>query len=321
MPNGAYHAITSGTTQAARSRKSQLRFFEWAACRALLFAAALGAGCFEPVADAQSASLKLDDAIASASQIASAAPPKAEPGAALTLGPGDVVAVQVYGRPELSSTIYIGDDGTIRMPLAGAVNVSGLSPAQASQRVAEALKEGNFLVNPQVSIILSQFRSQQVSVLGDVRAPARFPIESRTTVLDLLALAGGVNESGGNVVYLIRPDNSGHVTRYPIDLKGLSDSKSAIPTLTLRGGDTVFVPRAEQFYIYGEVTTPNMYRIEPGMTVLQAMARGGGVTPRGSENRVEIKRRLANDRYVTITPQLTDPVMPNDVIRVKQRIF
>ena len=275
----------------------------------------------EPPATAQLPALRISTALSSSPQVSSTALPTTDVGPTLTLGPGDVVNIQVYGRPELSSTSYVADDGTIQMPLAGTVQVSGLSPAQASQRLGAALKEGKFLIDPQVSIILSQFRSQQVSVLGDVRSPARFPVEARTSVFDLLALAGGITESGADVIYLLRPDKAGHVSRYPIDLKGLADSGTPIPTITLRGGDTVFVPRAEQFYISGEIAAPNMYRIEPGMTVLQAMSRGGGVTPRGSENRVEIRRRLSDNRYVTVTPQLTDPVMPNDVIRVKERIF
>ena len=277
--------------------------------------------CNVPLSMAQGPNLKISSTLASASQLSGLPPPTTEPGPTLALGPGDVVNIQVYGRPELNSTSYVADDGTLQMPLAGTVQVSGLSPAQASQKLADALKAGKFLVDPQVSIILSQFRSQQVSVLGDVRSPARFPVEARTTVFDLLALAGGITESGADVIYLLRPDKTGHVSRYPIDLKGLANSERPIPTITLRGGDTVFVPRAEQFYISGEVAAPNMYRIEPGMTVLQAMSRGGGVTPRGSENRVEIRRRLADNSFVTLTPQLTDPVLPNDVIRVKERIF
>ncbi len=292
---------------------------KWFVSRLWLNATAFTIACITPLAIAQSAGLRITSTLASLGQADGTA--VAEAGPTLTLGSGDVVNIQVYGRPELSISTYVADDGTVQMPLAGTIQVSGLSPTQASQRLADALKEGGFLVHPQVSIILSQFRSQQVSVLGDVRSPARFPIESRTTVFDLLALAGGITDNGADVIYLLRPDKSGHVSRLPIDLKGLADNQKPIPTITLRGGDTVFVPRAEQFYISGEVASPNMYRLEPGMTVLQAMSRGGGVTLRGSENRVEIRRRLADNRYVTVTPQLTDPVFPNDVIRVKERIF
>jgi len=179
----------------------------------LLFSTICAGICSLPPATAQGTELKITSTLASASQLSSTALPATEPGTTLTLGPGDVVNIQVYGRPELSSTSYVADDGTLQMPLAGSVQVSGLSPAQASQLLADALKKGKFLVNPQVSIILSQFRSQQVSVLGDVRSPARFPVEARTTVFDLLAQAGGITENGADVIYLLRPDPDHHTSR------------------------------------------------------------------------------------------------------------
>ena len=245
--------------------------------------------------------------------------PDAEP--LLKLGPGDAVAVQVFGRPEMSTTTYVSDDGTIDVPLAGAVKVEGLTPAKASQRVAWALRDGQYLNDPHVTITLSSFKSQQVSVLGEVHTPGRFPIESRTTPLDLLAQAGGPTENAAEVIYVLRPDGKGNVARYVVDLNSLRGEDGALPNLALRGGDSVYVPKAEQFYIYGEVHTPNMYRLEPGMNVLQAIARGGGITPRGSPRRIEISRHSADGKLVTIDAKATDDVHPNDVIRVKERLF
>ncbi len=239
----------------------------------------------------------------------------------LSLGIADAVTVQVYGRPELTTTTYVADDGTIPVPLAGNVQVVGLSPAKAGARVADALREGKFLRDPQVTIVLAQFRGQQVSVLGAVRTPGRFVVEARTTVLDVLAQAGGTSENGADVVVLLRQDKSGKVIRTPINLRGLNQAGTALPTLTVRGGDSVFVPVAEQFYINGEVHAPNAYRLDPGMTVLQAIARGGGITRSGSSNRIEIKRRTADGTYVTRDGSLSDAVQANDVIRVKESFF
>ena len=238
----------------------------------------------------------------------------------LKLGPGDAVSVQVFGRPEMSTTTYVTDQGTIDVPLAGPVKVEGLSPGKAAQRVAWALRDGQFLNDPHVNITLSSFKSQQVSVLGEVHTPGRFPIESRTTPLDLLAQAGGPTENASDVIYVLRPDGKGNVARYVVDLASLR-SEGALPQLSLRGGDSLYVPKADQFYIYGEVHTPNMYRLEPGMTVLQAIARGGGITPRGSPSRIEISRHGDDGKLVTVSVKPTDPVQPNDVIRVKERIF
>ena len=239
----------------------------------------------------------------------------------LALAIGDAVSVQVYGRPELNTTTYVSDDGTLPIPLAGNVPVAGLSPAKAGQRIAAAFRQGKFLVNPQVTVLLTQFRGQQVSVLGAVRTPGRFVVDAKTTVLDALAQAGGTTENGADAVVLLRPDNSGKVTRTAIDLKGLGQENSPVQTLTLRGGDSIFVPSAEQFYINGEVKSPAMYRLEPGMTVLQAIARGGGVTARGSSSRIEIRRRKPDGTYAERDGTLNDAVQANDVIRVKERFF
>lgn len=237
------------------------------------------------------------------------------------LGTGDLVVVQVYGKPDLGTTTTVAEDGTVLVPLAGAVKVIGLSPAQASERIAEAYKRGEFLVNPQVTLTISNGKSQQVSVLGAVGKPGRYPIESRNTVFDLLADAGGKLTDGASVIVLMHTDGSGRTTRTSIDLDSLTDPKSPLPDLRIEGGDTLFVPRASQFFVYGEVNAPNQYRLEPGMTVIQALTRAGGITRRGSSSRIEIRRRSADGEFTTLRPKLNDSVQADDVIRVRESIF
>ncbi|MDE2252635.1 MAG: SLBB domain-containing protein [Gammaproteobacteria bacterium] len=239
----------------------------------------------------------------------------------LQLGPGDSVAIQVYGQPDMSSTVYISDDGTVPVPLAGAVQVGGLSPAEAARKIEAAFRDGKFLVDPHVTITVTQSRSQRVSVLGEVGTPGRYAIESNETIFDVLAQAGGAKETAADVVYLLRPDKNGQIERIAVNLKGLTDAQRSMPTQVLQGGDSVFVPRAEQFYIFGEVNAPNMYRIEPGMTVTQAIARAGGVTARGSRKRVEIRRKGPDGREQTFSAKPDEPVHANDVLRVKESIF
>lgn len=263
----------------------------------------------------------LDPADVSMARSAAAPPDESTNSPMLALGVGDAVSVQVYGRPELAITTYVADDGSIPVPLAGNVQVRGLSPSDAGQAVAQAFTKGKFLLNPQVTVLLVQFRSQQVSVLGAVRTPGRFIVESRSTVLDVLAQAGGTTENGSDVIVLLRPDAEGTLKRTPINLKGLANTTQSLPTMTLKGGDSIFVPPADQFYIDGEVNTPNMYRLEPGMTVAQAMSRGGGITPRGSTRRIEIKRRKADGTTSTYAAEIGDAVQANDVIHVKERFF
>jgi polysaccharide export outer membrane protein len=238
-----------------------------------------------------------------------------------TVGVGDTVNVQVYGRPELATTTTVAEDGAISLPLVGTVRIAGQSQTAAAQFISAAFQKGQFLRSPQVTLLITQSRSQQVSVLGEVRTPGRFVVDGRTTVLDLLALAGGTTDRGGDTLYLIRDDGQGKLERQRIDLKGLQSDQVPLPSLALHGGDSIYVPPYEQYYIYGAITQPNSYRLEPEMTVLQAISRSGGLTQFANEKRIEIKRRKADGTFQTYRALLTDPVQPDDVIHVKESRF
>jgi polysaccharide biosynthesis/export protein len=236
------------------------------------------------------------------------------------LGPGDSVTIQIYGQPE-STNVYVGDDGMLSVPLAGPVPVGGVSPVEAAARVAKALKDGGYFVDPHVTIIVTQSHSQLVSVVGEVEKPGRYPVTPRTTIVDLVALAGGTKDSASDVGYVLRGDASGHVNRYPINLNGLTDVGDSLPTATLQGGDSLVVPRAALCYVYGEVTTPGAYRLGPGLTVLQAISKAGGVTARGSERRIQVKRAAKDGHYEISRAKPGDLVQPDDIIQVKESIF
>ena len=237
------------------------------------------------------------------------------------LGVGDLVAVQVFARPELSISAYVSDNGSLILPLVGAVKVAGLSPDDAATRIAEALRKGQFVLRPQVNITLQQSHSQQVSVLGQVHTPGRYSLESKTSVFDLLAQAGGLSADAADTGYLLRKDKSGVAQRLPIDLNNLAGNSQGPNDYRLKSGDSLFVPKSAQFYIYGEVRAPNRYKLERGMTLMQALTLGGGVTDRGSERRVEIRRSTGRGKFNLIDAHATDLIQADDVIRVKQRLF
>lgn len=236
------------------------------------------------------------------------------------LGAGDSVSIQIFGEPE-ATPVYVGDDGTINVPYVGKIPVAGISPVEAASRVTAALKEGGFFVDPHVTVLVTQPRSQLVSVVGEVQAPGRYPITPRTTVVDLLAQAGGMKETASDIGYVVRSDETGQVSRYPVNLNVVKDIPDAPSAWTLLGGDSLVIPRAEQFSIEGQVTTPGRYRIEPGMTVVQAIARAGGITERGSERRVQLKRADKPGQYQTLHAKPGDLVKPGDIILVKESIF
>jgi polysaccharide biosynthesis/export protein len=236
------------------------------------------------------------------------------------LGPGDSVTVQVSGQPEITN-VYVGEDGTISVPFVGNISVGGVSPVEAAARVSKALKDGGYFVDPHVMIQVTQARSQLVSVLGEVGTTGRFPITPRTTIVELLAEAGGVKDTASDTGYVLRNDESGHINRYPVKLNGLTDLKDVLPTPTLLGGDSLLVPRAEHYFVSGEVTAPGKYPIEPGMTVIQAIARAGGINDRGSERRVQIRRLSKDGQYQIIHAKPSDTIQADDIIRVKESIF
>jgi polysaccharide export outer membrane protein len=239
------------------------------------------------------------------------------------LGPGDTISIQVYNQPEMNGTVYIGDNGTVSLPLAGAVRVAGLSPVEAATQIERALKNGQYLIDPHVTVAVLVSKSQRVSVVGEVRTPGSYTLDPGSSVRELVAQAGGLDDVAADVGYIVRRDGAGKETRYPFNTRpsAVAGKDSDPAAVRPQSGDSIEVPAAAQFYIYGEVTTPSKYRIEPGMTVIQAIARAGGITPRGSERRVDIKRLGGNGNYITIHAKASDLVKPNDVIRVKESIF
>jgi polysaccharide biosynthesis/export protein len=237
------------------------------------------------------------------------------------LGAGDTIRIQVFQNPDLTIETRVSEGGSITYPLIGAVELGGLSVANAEKKIANALQTGGFIQKPQVNIALVQIRGNQVSVLGQVARPGRFPLETVNTRLsDMLANAGGATP-GGDDIAIVTGVRSGKPMRKEIDIPGLFLDTASVGNMLLQGGDTIYVPRAPVFYIYGEAQRPGSYRIERGMTVMQALAQGGGPTARGSEKRLRLHRKQDSGGIQQIEPQLTDPVLPNDVIYVKESIF
>lgn len=237
------------------------------------------------------------------------------------LGAGDTLRIQVFQNPDLTIETRVSERGSITYPLIGAVELGGLSVAAAEKKIADALQSGGFIQKPQVNITLVQIRGNQVSVLGQVARPGRFPLETVNTRLsDMLANAGGATPTGDDIVILTGVRN-GQPFRKEIDIPQLFLASNTADNVLLQGGDTIYVHRAPVFYIYGEVQRPGSYRIERAMTVMQALAQGGGPNARGSERRLRLHRKADNGSVQQLEPQLTDPVLPNDVLYVKESIF
>lgn len=237
------------------------------------------------------------------------------------LAAGDSIRVQVFQNPDLTIETRVSENGSVTYPLIGAVELGGLSIAAAEKKIADTLQKGGFIQNPQVNVMLTQMRGNQVAVLGQVNRPGRYPLETANTHLsDMLANAGGANQTGDDVV-IVTGTRNGQAFRRQIDIPSIYLSDKTQDDIVLQGGDSIYVHRAPMFYIYGEAQRPGSFRIERSMTIMQALAMGGGPTPRGSEQRLRLHRKAADGSVQLIEPALTDPVLPDDVIYVKESLF
>lgn len=237
------------------------------------------------------------------------------------LGAGDSIGIQVYQSPDLTLESRVSENGVVSYPLIGNVQLGGLSLVEAEKTIADALRSGGFVRSPQVNITLKQVRGNQVAVLGQVNRPGRFPLETgNTRVSDMLASAGGVTPTGDDVL-ILTGRRQGQEFRRVIDIPGLFLNQKPDDDVVVAGGDTLYINKAPVFYIYGEAQRPGPYRIERGMTVMQALAQGGGPTARGSQNRLKLHRRGVAGKVIETVPELTDVVRPEDVIFVRESLF
>lgn len=171
-----------------------------------------------------------------------------------------------------------------------------------------------------MNLIVTAMQSQTVSVLGQVNRPGRYPVEGKRSLMDMLALAGGIATDGGDRVSLIRT-RGGKTTRSEIDVVQMMRAGEMNDDFQVWGTDVVFVERAPKFYIYGEVQRPGAFRLERAMTVTQALSAGGGLSLRGTERGLVIKRRDAQGQLQTIRAKNDDLVQVDDVLYVKESWF
>ena len=236
------------------------------------------------------------------------------------VGPGDVLRINVYQSPDLSLDARVAESGLISYPLLGQVNVGGQSVAQVEAAIANGLKKGNFIRAPQVSVLLVQVRGNQASVLGMANRPGRYPIEVKGMRLsELLALAGGVAPGGSEIVTLsgIR---DGKPFRLKADITVLFAGGQGEDPVVLNG-DTLYVERLPTVYIYGEVQKPGPIPLQPDMTLMQAVASGGGLTQRGTTRGMQLHRRSTAGKLEVYNPRMDDMLRAGDVIYVKESLF
>ena len=261
--------------------------------------------------------------------VAAWTPTRAQQDGAAAVAPQDVLTITVWGQPELSGKFSIDADGTLTFPLVGRVKAAGLLPREIEEALQKRLADG-YLKNPQLSVTAERSDTQTINVMGEVKQAGSFPATRGMSLIEALARAGSTTDMAGGTVLITRPqvripsdtavearEDAPEVLR--VNLKALQ-SGAAGTNLQLRGGETVFVPRAETVYVIGAVKTPGTYPIREQTTVLQAIALAGGLTERGSFRALRIVRQSdPGKKRVKVT--LDELLQAGDTIVVGERLF
>ena len=268
--------------------------------------------------------------------VAAARQAQAQPGpsrAEYVIGAQDVLTITVWDSPDLSGKFTVETDGSFTFPLIGRVKAGGLTLRQFEAELKKKLADGYFK-NPQVSVAVETYRSQRIFIVGEVRSPGTYQLTGDMTLIEAIARAGSTTPAAAPEAIVVRApagkaadgptlpgshaSDSSETKR--VNLRDLQ-SGALSQNVALRDGDTIFVPRAESIYVFGQVKNPGAYALQDAeTTVLQALSLAGGVTDRGATSRIKIVRVVKGEK-VEIKVKLTDLVLPGDTVIVPEKFF
>jgi len=244
------------------------------------------------------------------------------------VGPHDVLTITSYDQADLTGKFAVEADGTFTYPLIGRFTAGGLTLRQVETRLRRQLVDEGYFRNPQVTVAVEAYQSQKVFVIGEVRTPGTYTLSGNMTLVEVLARAGStLPTASGDAVIVHAEDATGPVLPVSglenvvrVNLRDLERGQFS-QNAALRNGDTVFVPRAETVYVFGQVRNPGAFALQQQKTtVLQALALAGGITDRGAQSRIKI-RRVENGKEREISVKPSDLVRPGDVVVVPERFF
>jgi polysaccharide export outer membrane protein len=253
-----------------------------------------------------------------------------EPDGDYRIGPEDVLLIEVWDHPDLSREVPVSQNGEFTFPLIGPVRAGDRTVVEVEEEMISRLADG-YLVNPQVTVTVREYRSKKVHVMGEVRTPGTFPLTGTTTVVEVISSAGGTTPNAGTEVMVIRPkeprrkdapislDEAKAGEVFPLDLRAIQEGHVS-HNIRLQHGDTVMVPIAKSFFVFGEVNRPGQFKHERGLTVLKAITIEGGITEKAAPNRTRIVREKEGMRE-EISVTMSDFVEPNDIVMVPESFF
>jgi len=245
------------------------------------------------------------------------------------VGAADVLKVTVYDEPTMSGTYRVDTDGSFQYPMLGRIAAAGMRVRDIEQMLKTKLEDG-FIRRAQVTVDVDQFRSRSIFIVGEVRSPGKYPMTGQMSLIEALAAAGSTTPTASSEVLILRPRDTvsaqpltpeqvdqTNVTR--ISLADLQLGRLS-ENISLMEGDTIFVPKAEKFFITGQVRSPGAYTFERGLTVLQAISLAGGLTEKGSNRRIKVIRTVKGKKAQQ-SIDLADAILPGDTLIIPQRLL
>lgn len=238
------------------------------------------------------------------------------------VGAGDVLKVSIYDHSDMTTVARVDSNGNILVPLAGSIHVGGMTTTMASSEIAQKL-DGDYIVNPQVSVFVEEFRSKKVVIIGAVVRPGLYELSGPTTLLELISKAGGLASGAGRTATIRRPATAsgGPESTLTLNLDDLIDSKQSTPDIAIYDGDMVTVAKAGVVYVTGQVNRPASYALEPGTTVIKAIIMAGGFTQLASQGKVRIIRKVDGKEQILEKVSMHEVLQPEDVMVVPESFF
>ncbi len=238
------------------------------------------------------------------------------------IGPGDVLSISVYDHPDLSTVARVDNEGAIIFPLAGRIVVGSMTTVDAASAIAKKL-DGEYIINPQVSIFVEEFRSKKVVIIGEVVRPGLYELSGPTTLLELISKAGGLTGSAGQSATIRRPspEGTGTIQDMTVNVADLLQSGMKTVDIPLKDGDTVTVAKAGVVYVTGQVRRPAAYPLEPGATVIKMVTMAGGFTELAAQNKVKVIRKIDGEEHVLEKVPLHEVLQADDVMVVPESFF
>ena len=238
------------------------------------------------------------------------------------IGPGDVLRISLYDHPDLTTVVRVDNDGYILFPLAGRVRIGGLTTANASETITEKLA-ADYIVNPQVSVFVEEFRSKKVFIIGEVVRPGLYELSGPTTLLELVSKAGGLTRGAGRNATIRRAGANGGAEEKSIEVNvaDLLQSGAESVDIPLLDGDSVTIAKAAVIYVTGQVNRPSAFTVEPDTTVIKAITMAGGFTQLAAQSKIKIIRKINGVEQVIEKVALHEKLMPEDVMVIPESFF